>query len=265
MKLALVQISLGEELTANAEKMVTKFREAAAMGADMVCFPEICFSPFFPQFPGQDVSRYVMPIDHEIIKRLQRAAADSGVVALPNFYLEEGGHRYDATPVIDADGTIRGISKMVHVVQAETFYEQDYYNPSDTGFQVYDTRAGKVGVVICFDRHYPESIRACTLKGAELIVIPTANTKDEPLELFEWELRIPAIQNGVFIAMCNRVGQEHAMDFCGESLVVGPDGNVIAKVDDTEQILIADIDYAQIAVEREKRPYLQLRRPDAYS
>lgn len=97
---------------------------------------------------------------------------------------------------------------MVHVAQAEKFYEQDYYTPSDDGFKVFDTIYGKIGIVVCFDRHYTESIRTEMLMGADLIVVPTVNTKAEPSEMFEWELRVQAFQNSVAVAMCNRVGTE---------------------------------------------------------
>jgi predicted amidohydrolase len=236
--------------------------EAAGNGASVVCFPEIQFSPFFPQFPGGDGSRYVMEIDHPAVQAVQQACRELGLVAVPNLYLEQGGKRYDASPVLDSDGAILGVSKMVHVLQAPFFYEQDYYTPSDSGFQVYDTSVGRIGVVICFDRHYPESVRACALKGAELIVIPTANTKGEPLEFYEWELRVAANQSGVFIAMCNRVGVEDEMDFCGESIVVDPSWGVVAKADDSEQILYAEIDFDLIEESRAARPYLKLRRPE---
>ncbi|MFN2302821.1 MAG: carbon-nitrogen hydrolase family protein, partial [Anaerolineales bacterium] len=140
-------------------------------------------------------------------------------------------------------------------------YEQDYFTPSDTGFQVYDTSLGKTGVVICFDRHYPESIRTCTLNGAQLIVVPVGVVKGEPLETFEWEMRISAFQNSVFIVMCNRVGVEHKIDFSGQSIVVNPNGDIVAKAGDQEQILYADIDLNEINRIRETRPYLKLRRP----
>jgi predicted amidohydrolase len=260
MRIALVQMSMEESIQTNLDKTLPGMTEAARNGAKLVCFPEIQFSPFFPQFPGGDASRYAMKIDHPVVKALQQNCRERGLVAVPNLYLEEEGKRYDASPIIDRDGAILGVSRMVHIVQAPFFYEQDYYTPSDTGFQVYDTSAGRIGVVICFDRHYPESIRACALKGAQLVVIPTANTRDEPLEFFEWELRVAARQSGVFIGMCNRVGTEHEMDFCGESLIVGPDGDVLAKADDTEQILYAEIDLDLMEKSREERPYLKLRR-----
>jgi predicted amidohydrolase len=238
--------------------------EAASHGAQLVCFPEVQLSPFFPQYRDRDASKYAIPINHEIVKKIQEKCCELNLVGFPNIYLQEGEKRFDASPVIDSDGSLLGISKMVHIVQISCFYEQDYYTPSDTGFQVYSTALGKIGVVICYDRHFPESIRSCTLKGAQLIIIPTANTRGEPLEMFEWELRISAMQNGIFIAMCNRVGLEGKMDFCGESMVVDPNGDVVVKAEDTEQILYADIDFGMINEARKNHPFLELRRPGKY-
>jgi len=113
-------------------------------------------------------------------------------MASPNLYLETNEKAYDASLFIDRTGEILGISKMVHIMQSPYFYEQDYYTPSDDGFKVYDTPEGKIGVVICFDRHLPESIRSCVALGADLILIPTANIDGEPLDLFEWEIRVQA-------------------------------------------------------------------------
>ena len=264
MKIALVQSALSENMEANLTKALTAMDEAASQGAEAVCFPEIQLSPFFPQYPGVDVSKYALPIEHEFVRRFQEKCGSLNLVGFSNIYLQEGKNRFDASPVIDSDGSLLGISKMVHIVQAPCFFEQDYYTPSDSGFQVYDTAIGKVGVVICFDRHFPESIRSCALKGAQLIVIPTANTKDEPLGLFEWELRVAAMQNGLYIAMCNRVGVEGDMDFCGESMVVDPNGDVLAKADDREQILFTELDFAKVFQAQKERPYLALRRPDMY-
>jgi len=264
MKIALVQPVLSESIEANLNKALISMDEAASQGAELVCFPEIQFSPFFPQYPGLDVSKYAIPIEHQIVKSLREKCRSLNLVGFPNFYLQEGQHRYDASPVIDSDGSLLGISKMVHIVQAPCFFEQDYYTPSDSGFQVYDTAIGKVGVVICFDRHFPESIRSCGLKGPQLVVLPTAISKGEPLEMFEWELRVPAMQNGLYIAMCNRVGIEGQMDFCGQSIVVDPNGDVVAKADDREQILYAERDFAKVTQARKDRPYLDLIRPEAY-
>ena len=153
---------------------------------------------------------------------------------------------------------------MVHVAQAEQFYEQDYYTPSDDGFKVIDTIYGKIGIVVCFDRHYPESIRTEALMGADCILIPTVNTKAEPSEMFEWELRVQAFHNSVAIAMCNRVGYEGQMDFSGESIVVDANGNVITKAGNQEQIVYADIDLSDSRKIRQGRPYTNLRRTEWY-
>lgn len=153
---------------------------------------------------------------------------------------------------------------MVHVLQAQNFYERDYYTPSTDGFHVFDTPWGKVGIVICFDRHLPESIRTCASKGAQLIIIPTANIEGEPLEMFEWELRVQAMHSNVFIAMCNRVGTEGDATFAGQSIVVDPDGEVILKADNQEQLITCEIDLEQTKESRAKRPYITLRRPSMY-
>ena len=183
---------------------------------------------------------------------------------MPNIYLNENGKTYDASILIGKDGSVGGIQKMVHIAQADKFFEQDYYTPSDDGFKVFDTEFGRIGIVVCFDRHYPESIRTEALMGADLILIPTVNTKAEPSEMFEWELRVQAFQNSVAIAMCNRVGTEGEMDFSGESIVVGANGEVIAKASDNEEILYAEIDMKRSAEIRNSRPYTQLRRTEFY-
>ena len=136
-----------------------------------------------------------------------KALAEIVRFASPNFYIEEKGYRYDMSLLIDDQGEIVGRQKMVHVAQCEMFYEQSYYTPSEEGFMVFDTRLGKIGIVVCFDRHYPESIRTEALRGAELIIVPTENTKLEPSELFRWEVKVQAFQNSVNVAMCNRIIQ----------------------------------------------------------
>jgi len=264
MKIALFQPTVNANVEINLAKALTAIHQAARQGAKLICFPEIQFSPFFPQFPARPAPGYLMPTDHAVMADLQEACRKNHIAAVPNLYLEMDGNSYDASPVIDAGGNLLGISSMVDVVQTDLYYEQDYYTPSSDGFHVYDTAAGRIGVVICFDRHIPESIRTCTLMGAQLIVVPTANIKSEPLDLFEWEMRVQAMHNGVYIAMCNRVGLEHQMDFAGQSLVIDPTGELVAKADDTEQLLFAEIDYASIGLARAQRPYLSLRRPEWY-
>lgn len=198
------------------------------------------------------------------ISKLKEKAAQHHYYLSPNVYLERQGKRYDTSLWITPDGQLADTAQMIHIAQAKQFYEQDYYTPSDTGFKVFDTPFGKVGIVICYDRHLPESIRTCTLKGADLIIVPTANTKAEPMEMFEWEMRVQAMQNQAFIAMCNRVGTEDKMQFAGESIVIDPRGKVLAKADDREQLLVCDIDLQEVKKVRSSLDYLSLRRPEQY-
>jgi predicted amidohydrolase len=264
MRLALAQYPLHSEMGLNLAKALDFMAAAARRGAQLIIFPELCLSPFFPQNAGQDATRYAVTLEDECIRQFQAACLKLRLSASPNIYLREGDRMFDASLMLGADGKLEGISKMVHIAQVPGFYEQDYYSPSDTGFLVHDTLLGKIGIVVCFDRHFPESIRTCVLRGAWLILIPTANTIAEPRDLFECEVRAAALQNGVYIAMCNRVGTEGEVAFCGESIVVGPDGNVVAKGGSEEALVIADIELDQVTAARVRRPYLALRRPEMY-
>lgn len=264
MRLGLAQYALGTDLPANLSKVLELMREAARLEVQLIAFPELCLSPFFPQFAAGDARRYALSVEDAAVQTLQAACRRDQLVAAPNLYLKENGQYFDASLMIASDGALLGISKMVHIAQVPGFYEQDYYTPSDTGFHVYSTSVGPVGVVVCFDRHYPESSRTCVLRGASLILIPTANTTSEPREVFECELRAAAFQNGVYVAMCNRVGAEGDVVFCGESVVVGPEGDIVARADGQEALLVVDFDLNRVAAARRRRPYLALRRPDTY-
>ncbi len=264
MRIALAQMKNSGSMKANLNKSMEFIREAAENKADLILFPEVQLTEFFPQYEGKDVSDYRLKIDSEEVKAFQNASREHSIISVPNVYLDENGKTYDASLFIGTDGKIKEIQKMVHVAQAEQFYEQDYYTPSDDGFKVIETIYGKIGIVVCFDRHYPESIRTETLMGADLILIPTVNTKAEPSEMFEWELRVQAFHNSVYIAMGNRVGTEGQMDFSGESIVIDANGDMIVKADDRVQILYTDIDLEQAKTIRNKRPYTNLRRTEFY-
>ena len=264
MRIALAQMKNEGTIQRNLDKSVELIREATENKADLILFPEVQLTEFFPQYEGMDATKYQLNMDSKEVKRLQEASREYSIISVPNIYMEENGNVYDASLFIGADGEIKEIQKMVHVAQADQFYEQDYYTPSNDGFKVIDTIYGKIGIVVCFDRHYPESIRTETLMGADCILIPTVNTKAEPSEMFEWELRVQAFQNSVAIAMCNRVGYEGKMDFSGESIVVDANGGVIAKAEDQEQILYADLDLSNSLKIRQSRPYINLRRKEWY-
>lgn len=264
MKIALAQIENKGTLDRNLSECIKLIKEASSNNADLILFPEVHLTEFFPQYEGLDVDKYKLTIDSDVVRAFQDASNEFNIMSVPNVYLSENGYTYDASLLIDKDGSILGSQKMVHVTQAKHFYEQDYYTPSNDGFKVFSTPFGNIGIVVCFDRHYPESIRTEALMGADLILIPTVNTKDEPSEMFEWELRVQAFHNSVSIVMCNRVGKEGEMDFSGESIAVDANGNVISKADDSEQILYVDIDLSESKKIRDCRPYTNLRRLDLY-
>lgn len=262
MRISMGQMSMQEDNHQNLMKSLEICDKAA--GSDLLFFPEIQLTPFFPQYEKLDAEQYCLNEGAAEIAAFQKKAKEHHYFLSPNIYLQQNGKRYDTSLWINPEGKLAGTAEMVHIAQAKQFYEQDYYAPSEHGFQVFDTPFGKIGIVICYDRHLPESIRTCVLKGAELIIIPTANTKAEPMEMFEWEIRVQAMQNQVFLAMCNRVGTEGSMEFAGESIVVHPSGNVILKANDTEQVLTCEIDLREAATLRNQIPYLRIRRPECY-
>lgn len=270
MKLAMAQMKMAPDIRENYDKTLDFMEEAK--DCDLLFFPEVQWTPFFPQYEeeklqkclGKTKRELLMTLEDVRLQSLQEKCREYGLWLSPNLYIEQSGKQYDMSLMIDHTGQSKGVSKMVHIAQAEHFYEKDYYTPSEDGFMVYEAPFGKIGVVICFDRHFPESIRTCAAKGAELIIIPTANVKAEPMELFEWEIRVQAYQNNVFIAMCNRTGREGAMDFAGESLLVDCDGNVLQKANDEEQLLKYEIDLTRVRESRKQRPYIELLRTDQY-
>jgi predicted amidohydrolase len=270
MKIAMAQISLSNNIESNYQKTLQYIE--ASKGCDLLFFPEVQLTPFFPQYElkdleiklGKSLQELIISLDDRKVNEICNLCKDSKLYVSPNFYLEEDSKLYDASLFINPNGVIEGIAKMVHILQAENFYEKDYYTPSNDGFKVFDTPFGRVGIVICFDRHLPESIRTCTLMGADLIIIPTANTTTENLEMFEWELRVQAFQNNVYIAMCNRVGIESNMEFCGQSLIVDCDGNVLFKADGCEQLITYELDLSLVEKSRANRPYITTRRNEMY-
>ena len=257
MRIAMAQMAMTEDVGANLARSLEMLEMAKEQGADLAFFPEIQLSPFFPKYEGRDAVRWLVTLGGREVKALCDKCRELSLWASPNVYLELGGKRFDASLMIDSDGEIRGISKMVNIFQAECFYECDYYAPSDTGFIVYDTPFAKVGVVICFDRHIPDSIRSCAKGGADVVLIPTANLKSEPMELFEWEVRVQAFQNTVAVAMCNRVGEEDGFVFAGESLLAAPDGGLLFKTGDAEGVFCADLDVDAVRRVRASRAWLK--------
>jgi predicted amidohydrolase len=260
-RIALAQMKVDPEPEENLVRCRQWLANAAKNRVDLLVFPEGQFGPYFPQYANQDASRYLMTLEAPILKDFRKACAEYHIHATANIYLDEVSGRYSATVFIGDHGEILGINRKMHITNVPQYHEQDYFDAGQDGFPVYRTGLGNIGVVICYDRHYPESLRACAMQDAHLVLIPTANTRDENMEMFEWEMRVSAFQNGLFIAMCNRVGQEDGMSFAGESLLTDPDGNLLAKGGSGEELLVGDINQDLVKKSRLARPYLKLRNP----
>ncbi|HEX9639420.1 MAG TPA: nitrilase-related carbon-nitrogen hydrolase [Acidobacteriota bacterium] len=267
IRIALIQQEATADKSANLARALAAMERAAASGARLVCFPELGLEPFYPQQPADaDALGRAEPVPGPTTSACAAKAKELGLVAVLNLFERDGSRSFDCSPVIDADGTLLGKTRMIHITDYACFHEQGYYTPGDTGAPVYDTQIGRIGVAICYDRHYPEYMRALALAGAELVLVPQAGAVDEwPEGLYEAELRVAAFQNGYFVALCNRVGREPRLDFAGESFVCGPDGSVLARAPHGEEsILCADLDLSLAASSHARRLFLRDRRPELY-
>jgi len=271
MNIALIQHAASAPSTPEAvDRGAQAVAKAAEAGADLVVFPELSFTPFYPRVPVTDRDPSALdlaePVPGPTTEALAEAAANHGVVVVFNLMERDGDRTFDTSPILDADGTLLGRTRMMHITEYEHFHEQGYYAPGDTGAPVYDTAAGRIGVAICYDRHYPEYLRALALQDADLVVVPQAGTVGEwPDGMYEAELRVAALQHGFFTALANRTGTEGEMQFAGRSFVTDPFGEVVAQVPDAEEtILHASLDLSRTADAPAQQLFLRHRRPDQY-
>lgn len=267
MHIALIQQHAGPDKAANRERGLEAMRTAAREGASLVGFAELAFERFHPQDPAAPgFESLAEPVPGPTTRAFGALARELGVVVVLNLFERDGERCFDSSPVIDADGRLLGRTRMVHITDVPCFHEKGYYTPGDTGAPVYDTAAGRIGVAICYDRHYPEYMRALALAGAELVVIPQAGAVGEwPDGLYEAEVRTATFQNGYFAALCNRVGAEERVTFAGESFVCGPDGRILAHAPAGEDALLhADVDRRRVASSHARRLFLRDRRPELY-
>jgi predicted amidohydrolase len=268
MRVALVQQHATADRADNIARGLRALETAAQAGAAVVCFAELAFEPFYPQHPAGPSSReQAERVPGPLTDGFAAKARALGVVVVLNLFERDGSRTFDCSPVIDADGALLGRTRMVHITEYACFHEQGYYTPGDTGAPVYRTRAGTIGVAICYDRHYPEYMRALALAGADLVIVPQAGSVAEwPEGLYEGEMRVAAFQNGYFVALCNRVGKEERLTFAGESFVCAPDGSVIARAPQgVDTILYADLDLGQTASSHARQLFLRHRRPELYA
>ena len=267
MKVALVQQHATSDKAANIQRGLDAVDEAARLGAEVTVFAELAFEPFHPQKPaGRDPQALAEPVPGPITTAFGERARRHGMCIVLNLYERDGDRAFDCSPVLDVTGELLGRTRMIHITEYACFHEQGYYTPGDTGAPVYDTGKGRIGVAICYDRHYPEYMRALAVGGADLVVVPQAGAVGEwPDGLYEAELQVAAFQNGYFTALCNRVGAEDCLTFAGESFVCGPDGRVIARAPaGKDAILIADLDLSETRESHARRLFLRDCRPSLY-
>ncbi len=268
LKIALIQQHATQDKENNLRRGVEAFEEAAKQGAKLIAFAELGLTYFYPQHPSRgDHLNLAESIPGRTMEIFSNLAKSWKTVVVLNLFEKSGDKTYDSSPVIDSDGSLLGITRMVHIFEAPCFHEKGYYTPGDGQKLVYDTTAGKIGVAICYDRHFPEYMRTLGLQGAELIVVPQAGAIGEwPPGLFEAEMQVAGFQNGYFVALCNRVGKEDCVTFEGKSFVTAPDGRILTQAPAMEDhILMCEIDLDEMKQSHARCYFIPDRRPDLYS
>ena len=262
---------------ARAERLV---RDAARRGAQIVCLKELFSTPYFCKSQQSDRFDLAEPIPGPTTEAMQRLARELAVVlVVPIFERQAAGIYRNSAAVIDADGSLLGAYRKMHIPDDPLFYEKYYFTPGDAqGFMVWTTRYATIGVLICWDQWYPEAARITSLMGAQVLFYPTA-IGWHPAEKDEWGRaqvdawrtiqRAHAIANGVYVASPNRVGHEDepgtsGITFFGHSFVADPFGRYVAEAGDGDDVLVAQCDPALIESVRRNWPFLRDRRVDAY-
>lgn len=267
IKIALVQQSAEREKNKNIQRGIEAVKLAASKGANIICFAELAFTRFYPQQPAKkNYKDLAETIPGSTTNKFVQLAKELKVVIILNLFELDGNNTYDSSPVIDNHGNILGATRMIHITDYACFHEQGYYTPGDTDAPVYETEFGKIGIAVCYDRHYPEYMRKLALNGAEIVFIPQAGAVGEwPDGLYEAEMQVASFQNGYFTALCNRVGEEECLTFAGESFVCNPKGEVIAQAGQgTNEILYADINQSEVETSHARKLFLRDRRPELY-
>ncbi len=280
--IGLVQMAVGQDPEDNLRKALRHVEDAAHRGANLVCLPELFRSRYFCQ--SEDVKAFDLaePVPGPTSRALSEAARRLSVAIIaPLFERRAAGVYHNSAAIIDADGSIAGLYRKMHIPDDPAYYEKFYFTPGDLGFRAHDTAVGRVGTLICWDQWYPEGARLTALQGANVIFYPTAigwhpHEKEAQGEAQRdsWKTvqRGHAIANGVYVAAVNRVGHESpapgaaGIEFWGSSFVADPQGVMLAEAStDREEILLAQVDLSRIEDVRRNWPFLRDRRIDAYA
>ncbi|MEZ5232830.1 MAG: nitrilase-related carbon-nitrogen hydrolase [Acidimicrobiia bacterium] len=242
-------------------------RRAAEAGAQIICLQEMATSPYFCQVETREWFDYAEPVpDGPTVKSMSALAAELGVVLVVPLFEDDEGSYYNTAAVIDADGAYLGKYRKTHIPHGNNFYEKYYFKPGNLGFPVFQTRFAKIGVYICYDRRFPEGARALGIGGAEIVFIPSA-TAGRSYKTWHVEQRAHAIANRYFVGTNNRVGVEEfgPNEFYGHSYFCDPDGGILAEGGTTEEVVIADLDLAEVRAAKLDLPVWRDRRPETYA
>jgi beta-ureidopropionase len=270
VRTAVIQANANMSKEDAVEKHIGLIGKAAAEGAQITCLEEIFHGPYFPA--EQDPKWYATaePEDGPTVTRMREVAREHKMVLVVPFFEEaQTGVYYNSAVVIESDGSVLGKYRKSHIPHVgPCFWEKFYFKPGNLGYPVFESSVGKVGLIICYDRHFPEIGRALGLKGAEIVFNPSATV--ESLSKYLWELEQPAhaVANGYWIAAINRVGVEAPLSsakFYGSSYFCDPRGQIVAQASDSEdEVLVADLDLEKIREVRNTWQFLRDRRPETY-
>ncbi len=285
-KVGLVQMRMGADPDANLDSAVRHIREAARLGANVICLPELFRAQYFCQREDIRLFDLAEPIPGPSSERLAEVAREARAVIIASLFERRAPGLYHNTAVtLNVDGSIASIYRKMHIPDDPLYYEKFYFTPGDLGFRAADTAFGRIGTLVCWDQWYPEGARLTALQGAEVLFYPTAigwhpAEKDEfgaaQYEAWQTIQRAHAIANGVYVAGVNRVGHEHGdirgnrapgqgIEFWGGSFLADPFGRLVAQAShDAEEILLAEIDPGLLEETRRNWPFLRDRRIDAY-
>jgi N-carbamoylputrescine amidase len=280
-RVGLVQMAMSADPIENEEKAAARVEEAARRGAEVVCLPELYRSPYFCQREDHAFFDLAEDVPGPSSRRFQEVARKAGVaVVVPIFERRAPGLYHNSALLVDADGTLRGTYRKMHIPDDPAFYEKFYFTPGDLGFRAFDLAPGRVGALICWDQWYPEAARLTALQGAAILFYPTAigwhpaeKARFGAAQRDAWRTvqRAHAIANGVYVGSVNRVGFEPGaagqagLEFWGSSFLCDPFGQVLLEGStDQEEILVGEVDLARIEEVRRNWPFLRDRRIDAY-
>jgi beta-ureidopropionase len=270
VRAALVQAEWTGDKDSMVDKNAEYARQAAAKGAQILCFQEIFSTAYFCTV--QD-ARYYDEAEEipngPTVQRMISLAKETGMVLIvPIYERVDEGTFYNTAAVIDADGDFLGIYRKMHIPQVEGFWEKFYFKPGNLGYPVFDTAVGRIGVYICYDRHFPEGWRALGLAGAKIVFNPAATTRGHSKYLWQLEQPAAAVANEYYVGAINRVGSEDLddTDYYGSSYFVSPRGNVVGETasDAKDEVVIRDLDMSLVSEVRRHWAFYRDRRPESY-